>query len=91
MGEPDRIDALRAAGTTLASQPEINDFGCCSAPLLETDHDVAWFDVPMNQLLLVDRSQTSSHLYRDFECQIYLEPTRLTTSSPESVRAYPEK
>jgi hypothetical protein len=44
--------------------------------LLETHHDVAWFDVPLNQLLLVHRSQAVGDLRRNFECQLYLEPTQ---------------
>jgi hypothetical protein len=35
---------------------------------------VAWFDVPVNELLLVDRSQTSSDLGRDFQSHLYLQP-----------------
>ena len=30
-------------------------------------HDVAWFDVPMNQLLLVHRCQTGGDLHRNFQ------------------------
>src|SRR5580704_186339 len=47
-------------------QTQIDNFGRYGAPLLETHHDVAWFDVPVNKLLLVDRSQTGSGLRRDF-------------------------
>ena len=57
-------------------QPKVNDFGCYSASLLDIHHDVAWFDVPVNELLLVHRSQTGGDLRRDFERQLYLEPAR---------------
>jgi hypothetical protein len=42
------------------------------ALLLDIHHDVAWFDVSVNELLLVDRSQTGGDLRRDFERQLYL-------------------
>jgi hypothetical protein len=29
-------------------QPKVNDFDCYDVPLLDTHHDVAWFDVPVN-------------------------------------------
>src|ERR1700692_4372012 len=57
-------------------EPKVNDFGCYSAPLLDTHHDVAWFDVAVNQLLLVHRSQTGSGLRRDFQRQLNLQPAR---------------
>src|SRR4029077_15204517 len=55
-------------------QPKVNDFGCYTAPLLDTHHDVAWFDVSVDELLLVDRSQTGGDLRRDFQRQLYVEP-----------------
>src|ERR1700738_2359065 len=42
--------------------------------LLDTHHDVAGFDVPVTELLLVDRSQTGGDLSRDFERQLQLKP-----------------
>ena len=42
--------------------------------LLDIHHDVAWFDVPVNELLFVDRSQTGSDLGRDFQRHLYLQP-----------------
>jgi hypothetical protein len=53
---------------------KVNDFGCYSAPLLDAHHDVTRFDVAMNELLLVDRSQPGSGLRRDFERQLHLDP-----------------
>src|SRR5262249_16190418 len=58
------------------SQPEVDDFRGHSASLFQAHHDVVWFDVPVNELLLVDRSQPGSDLGRDFQRQIYLEPPR---------------
>jgi hypothetical protein len=55
-------------------QPKVNDFDCYDVPLLDTHHDVAWFDVPVNELLLVHRSQTRGALFRNFHCQLYLKP-----------------
>ena len=43
--------------------------------MLQAHHDVAWFDVPMNELLLVHRSQTGGDLSRDFQRQFYFKPT----------------
>src|SRR5580704_14589514 len=43
--------------------------------LLQAHHDVAWFDVPVNELLLVHRNQTGSDLRRNFQRQLYLKPT----------------
>jgi hypothetical protein len=57
-------------------QPKVNDFGSYIAPLLDIHHDVAWFDVPMNQLLFVDGSQTDCGLCHDFERQLCLKPVR---------------
>src|SRR6516164_7462599 len=57
------------------SQPEVDDFRDHSASLFQAHHDVAWFDVPMNELLLVDRSQPGSDLRGDFQRQLYLKPT----------------
>ena len=78
-GVPAKAPGVEIAASEGASgcglgQPKVNDFGCYIASLLETHHDVAWFDVPVNQLLLVDCSQTGSDLRRDFERQLYLEP-----------------
>jgi len=39
----------------MASRTHLKDY---SAPLLDTHHDVAWFDVPVDEFLFVDRSQT---------------------------------
>ena len=33
-----------------------------------------WFDVPVNELLLVHRSQTGGDLRRDFQRQLHLKP-----------------
>ena len=55
-------------------QTEVDDFRGHSASFLKAHHDVAWFNVPMNELLLVDRSQTGGDLRRNFQRQLYLKP-----------------
>ena len=44
--------------------------------LLEAHHDIAWFDVPVNEALLVHRSQTGGDLRRNVQSQLYLKPAR---------------
>ena len=44
----------------------------------DTHHDIAWFDIPVDELLLVNCSQTGGDLGRDFQRQLYLDrPERL--------------
>ena len=49
-------------------QAKVDYFSGHSASLFKVHHDVTWFNVPVNQLLLVHRSQAGSDLRRDFEC-----------------------
>ena len=44
-------------------------------PIEEWGNDVTRFDIPMNQLLFVYRSQPGGDLAGDFQCQLYLKPT----------------
>src|SRR5271165_5560606 len=53
---------LRAWFIDQLGQPKVNDFSCYRPSLLQAYHDIAWFDIPMNELLLVDGTQTGSHL-----------------------------
>src|ERR1700686_4820199 len=53
---------------------EVDDFRGHSGSLLQTHHDVAWFNVPVNELLFVHRCQTGGDLRRNFQRQLYLEP-----------------
>jgi hypothetical protein len=46
-----------------------------TASLVQAYHDVAWFDIPVNEFLFVHRRQTGSDLGRDFQRQLYLDPT----------------
>ena len=55
---------------------------------LEVHHDVAWFDVPVNELLLVHRSQTGRDLPRNFQCRLYLEPARAFEKAFERLALY---
>src|SRR6516225_6649030 len=43
-------------------QTQIDNFYRDTAVILQTYHDVTWFDVPVNEVLFVHRSQTGSHL-----------------------------
>src|ERR1700676_5445446 len=54
-------------------EPEVNDFGCYIAPLVDTHHNVAWFDIPVNEVSLVHRSKTSGCLRHDFQRQRHLQ------------------
>src|SRR5262249_50548824 len=56
-------------------QPKVDDFGGDRASLLQAYHDVAWFDIPVNQLLFVYRSQSGGDLGRYFQRQVYLQTT----------------
>ena len=49
-------------------------FAVTAAFLLQTHHDVAWFDVPVDEVLFVHRGQTGGHLRRNFQRQLYLQP-----------------
>src|SRR4030095_7969543 len=57
-------------------QAKIDNLGCHSALLLKAYHDITWFDVPVNELFLVNRSQTGGDLGRDVQSQLYLKPAR---------------
>src|SRR5271167_2449995 len=57
-------------------QPKVDDFCRRSASLLQAHYDVAWFDVPMNELLLVHRSQTGGGLRGNFQRQLYFKAAR---------------
>src|SRR5271166_6270980 len=54
-------------------QPKVNDFGCYSAPLLDTHHDVAWFDISVDEVSLVHRSKTGGCLRHNFQRQLHLQ------------------
>ena len=54
-------------------QAEIDNLGCHSALLLKAHHDIAWLDVPVNELLLVHRSQTGGDLLRNFQSAALLQ------------------
>src|SRR5580704_15898286 len=54
-------------------QPKVNDFGCYIAPLLDTHHDVAWFDISVDEVSLVHRSKTGGCLRHNFQRQLHLQ------------------
>src|SRR4030095_11819615 len=57
-------------------QAKIDNLGCHNALLLKAHHDIARFDVPVNELFLVNRSQTGGDLRRNVQSQLYLKPAR---------------
>src|SRR5271166_4020819 len=57
-------------------EAEVDNFRDHCTFLLQAHHDVAWFNVSVNELLLVHRGQTGSHLRRDFEHQLHIDPAR---------------
>src|ERR1700726_2939872 len=65
---------------------EVDNLRDHSAFLLKAHHNVAGFDVPVNELLLVDRSQTCGHLRRNFHGQLYGKPTG---SSDQALKRFP--
>src|ERR1700751_4585968 len=69
-----RNGGLRTRFIDCLGQPKVDDLCSHTASLLEAHHDVTRFDVPMNEFLLVDRSQTGGDLCRDFERQVYFKP-----------------
>src|SRR3979490_3382364 len=60
------VDSLR--------QSKFYNFRGHSASLLQTHHDVARFDIPVNELLLVNGSQTGGDLPPNFQHHPYHEP-----------------
>src|SRR5262249_2589039 len=54
------------------SQAEVDDFCGHRASFLQVHHDVAWFDIPVNELLLVHRGQAGRDLRCNFHRQLYL-------------------
>jgi hypothetical protein len=59
--------AHRATG-----QAEVDDFRRHRASIFQGHNDVAWFDVPMNELLLMHCGQTGRDLSREFQRQLHL-------------------
>ena len=57
-------------------QAKIDNLGCHSALLLKAHHDIARFDVTVNELFLVHRNQTGGDLRRNVQSQLYLKPAR---------------
>ena len=53
-------------------QTEIDNFCRDTAVILQTHHDVTRFDVPVNEVLFVHRSQPGGHLRCNFQRQLYL-------------------
>src|SRR6201984_576613 len=54
-------------------QTEIDNFCRDTAVILQTHHDVTRFDVPVNEVLFMYRSQTGGHLRGNFPGQLHLD------------------
>ena len=67
-----RNRSLRTCFIDRLCQAQVDDFRGHSAFLLEAHHDIARFDVPVNEALLVHRSQTGGDLRRNFQRQLYV-------------------
>src|ERR1700746_4017369 len=63
---------LETRFTDSLGQTEIDNFCCDPAVILQTHHDVTRFDVPVNEILFVHRSQPGGNLRRDSERQLYV-------------------
>ena len=57
-------------------QSEVDNLRRQTTALLQTDHDVGGFDIPVDEALLVYRGQTASDLRRNVERKLYLKPLR---------------
>src|SRR5271165_6705850 len=57
-------------------QTQVDNFCRDTALILQTHHDVTRFDVPVNEVLFVHRSQPGGHLRCDFQRQLYFDPPR---------------
>jgi hypothetical protein len=67
--------SVSAPGSGLG-QTKVDDLCGHSASVLQAHHDVTWFDVAVNEFLLVDRGQTLGDLRRHFQRQLHLDPAR---------------
>src|SRR4029077_3213213 len=67
-------------------QAQVDDFRGHSAFVLEVHHDIARFDVPVNEALLVHCSQTGGDLRRNFQRQLYVNAAR---ASDEVLERFP--
>src|ERR1700724_530153 len=68
-----RNRSLRKRFAYWLRQPKVDDLCGHSASLFQVHHDVAWFDIPVDEVVFVHRGQTGSDLRHDFECQLYIE------------------
>src|ERR1700731_805031 len=66
-GKPPGYRNLRTWFIDRLGQPEVDYLRDHSAFLLKANHNVAGFDVAVNELLLVNRSQARGHLQRNFD------------------------
>jgi hypothetical protein len=65
-------------------QTEVDNLGCHNALVLNAHNDIAWLDVPVNELLLVHRSQTGADLHRNLQSALYFKRSRALDEAVES-------
>ena len=90
-GVPANASARRDRGLSTGfidhlGQAQINNLGAHCALLLKAHHDIAWLDVPVNELFLVHRRQTGGDLLRNFQSDLYFKPSR---ALDETVERFP--
>src|SRR5271166_527129 len=68
--------SLETRFTDCLRQTQVDNFCRDTALILQTHHDVTRFDVPVNEVLFVHRSQPGGHLRCDFQRQLYFDPPR---------------
>jgi hypothetical protein len=66
-------------------QPKIDEFRRDRACVSQTHHDIRWFDVPVNKLLLVNCGQTSCELSCNLQRESNLQPTRASDEALEGL------
>ena len=69
----DEIPASEADSSTAFARPRSIIFAVRRLPP-QAHHYIGGFDVPVNKVLFVHRSQTGGDLHRDFQRELYLQP-----------------
>src|SRR6516225_396135 len=75
--------SLRTRFVNCLGKPEVDDLCVHSVSLLKAHHDVGWFDVPVNEFLLVHGSQSDGHLIHNLERQLHLQAATTLNEVPE--------
>jgi hypothetical protein len=69
-------------------QAEVDDFRSHSASLVRTHHYVGGFDISVDELLFVHRSQTRGDLHDNFQRQLDLKATRAPDQALQCLPLY---